>query len=160
MKRTFFPSSGRVDAGCTAQTLTGPMEKKLDGKYTRMLRAIVNKSWRQHPTKQQLYGHLSPTIQVRRTRHARHCWRSRDELISDVLLWTHSRGRASVGRPTRAYLQHLCTDTECSLEDLPEVMEDRDESMMIIYSTRSLPYISGSSRCNATGQNERNCCTT
>ena len=28
------------------------------------------------------------TIQVRRTRHAGHCWRSKDELISDVLLWT------------------------------------------------------------------------
>ena len=41
------------------------------------------------PTKQQLYGHLPPiikTIKVRRTRHAGHCWRSSDELISDVLL--------------------------------------------------------------------------
>ena len=67
------------------------LEKKLDGNYTRMLRAILNKSWRQHPTRHQLYGHLPPitkTIHVRRTRHAGHCWRSRDELISDVLLWT------------------------------------------------------------------------
>ena len=39
--------------GCT--TLTKRMEKKLEGNYTRMLRAILNKSWRQHPTKQQLY---------------------------------------------------------------------------------------------------------
>ena len=47
--------------------------------------------WRQHPTRHQLYHHLSPitkTIQVRRTRHAGHYWRSKDELISDVLLWT------------------------------------------------------------------------
>ena len=38
-----------------------------------MLRSILNKSWRQHPTRHQLYGHLPPitkTIQVRRTRHA------------------------------------------------------------------------------------------
>ena len=51
-----------------------------------MLRAILNKSRRQHPTRHQLYGHLPPitkTIQVRRTRHAGHCWRSKDELISD-----------------------------------------------------------------------------
>ena len=56
----------------------------------KMLRAILNKSGRQHPTKHQLYGHLPPitkTIQVRRTRYAVHCWRSRDELISDVLQW-------------------------------------------------------------------------
>ena len=26
------------------------------------------------------------TIKIRRTRHAGHCWRSMDELISDVLL--------------------------------------------------------------------------
>ena len=63
------------------------LEKKLDSNYTRMLRAILNKSWRQHPTKHQLYGHLPPimkAIQVRWTRRAGHCWRSRDELISDV----------------------------------------------------------------------------
>ena len=46
--------------GCTSWTLTKHMEKKLDGNYTRMLRAILNKSWRQHPTKQQLYGYLPP----------------------------------------------------------------------------------------------------
>ena len=81
--------------GCTTQMQTKHMEKKLDGNYTRMLQAILNKSWRQHPTKQQLYGHLPPimkTIQVKRTRHARHCLRSRDELISDVFLWTPSHG--------------------------------------------------------------------
>ena len=73
--------------GCTTWTLTKWLEKKLDGNYTRMLRAILNKSWRQHPTKHQLYGHLphiTKTIQVRQTRHTGHCWRSRDELISDV----------------------------------------------------------------------------
>ena len=77
--------------GCTIWTLTKWLEKKLDGNYTRMLRAILNKSWRQHPTRHQLYGHLPPimkTIQARRTRHAGHCWRSKDELISNVLLWT------------------------------------------------------------------------
>ena len=55
-----------------------------------MLRAILNKSWRQHPTRHQLYGHLPPitkVIRVRQTRHAGHCWRSKDEIVSDVLLW-------------------------------------------------------------------------
>ena len=80
------------------------LEKKLDGNYTRMLWAILNKSWRQHPTRHQLYGHLpsiTKTIQVRRTRHAGHCWRSRDELISDVVLWTPTYGRAKAGRSAR-----------------------------------------------------------
>ena len=110
------------------------MEKKLDVNYTRMLRAILNKSWKQHPTKQhptkqQLYGHLPPitkTIKIRQTRHAGHRWRSRDELLSDVIRWTPSHGRAKAGRPTRAYIQQLCADTGCIPEDLPEAMDDRE----------------------------------
>ena len=86
MKRSFFQAAvtSILLYGCTTWTLTKRLEKKLDGNYTRMLWAILNKSWRQHPTRHQLYGHLPPitkTIQVRRTRHAGHCWRSRDELI-------------------------------------------------------------------------------
>ena len=116
--------------GCTTWTLTKRLEKKLDGNYTRMLRAILNKSWQQHPTRHQLYGHLPPitkTIQVRRTRHAGHCWRSRDELIRDVLLWIPTHGRAKAGRPARTYIQQLCEDTGCCPEDLPRAMNDREE---------------------------------
>ena len=90
----------------------------------------MNKSCRQHPTRHQLYGHLPPitkTIQVRRTRHAGHCWRSKDELISDVLLWTPAYGQAKAGRPARTYIQQLCEDTGCSPEDLPEAMNDREK---------------------------------
>ena len=106
------------------------LEKKLDGNYTRMLRAILNKSWQQHPTRHQLYGHLPPitkNIQVRRTRHAGHCWRRRDELIRDVLLWIPTHGRTKVGRPARTYIQQLCEDTGCCPEDLPRAMNDREE---------------------------------
>ena len=103
MKRSFFQAAvtSILLYGCTRWTLTKRLEKKLDGNYTRMLRAL-NKSWRQHPTRHQLSGHLPPitkTIQVRRTRHAGHCWRSMDELIRDVLLWTLTHGRAKAGRP-------------------------------------------------------------
>ena len=43
-----------------------------------------------------------------------------DELISDVLLWTPTYGRAKAGRPVRTYIQQLCEDTGCSPEDLPD----------------------------------------
>ena len=115
---------------CTTWTLTKRLEKKLDGNYTRMLRAILNKSWRQHPTRNQLYGHLpsiTKTIQVRRTRHAGHCCRKKDELISDVHLWTPAYGQVKAGRPARTYIQQLCEDTRCSPEDLPEAMNDREK---------------------------------
>ena len=132
MKRSFFQAvvMSILLYGCTTWTLTKRLEKKLDGNYTRMLWAILNKSWWQHPTKYHLYGQLPPitkTIQVRQTRHAGHCWRSRDELISDVLLWTPTYGRAKAGRPTRTYIQQLCEDMGCSPEDLPEAMNDKEK---------------------------------
>ena len=64
------------------------------------------------------------TKQVRRTRHAGHCWRSKDELISDVHLRTPTYGQAKAGRPARKYIQQLREDTGCSPEDLPEAMND------------------------------------
>ena len=81
--------------------------------------------------------HKAPTIrpptsyhenyQVRRTRYAGHCWRSRDELISDLLLWTPTYGRIKAGRPARTYIQQLCEDTWCTPEDLPKAMNDREK---------------------------------
>ena len=129
MKRSFFQAAivSILLYGCTIWTVTKRMEKKLDNNYTRKLQAILNKSWRQHPTKQQLYSHLPPimkTIKIRWTRHAGHCWRSRDELISDVLLWNPSHEQVKAGCSARTYIQQLCADTGCRLEDLPEAMGD------------------------------------
>ena len=112
MKRSFFQADvvSILLYGCNTWMLTKRLEKKLDGNYTRMLWAILNKSWWQHPTRHKLYGHLPPitkTIQVRWTRHAG----NRDELISDVLLWTPTYGRAKAGRPARTYIQQLWEDT-------------------------------------------------
>ena len=65
-------------------------------------------------------------VQIRRTRHAGYCWRSRDKVISDILLWTSSHGRANAGRPAWTNIQQLCTYTGCSPEDLPEAMDDKE----------------------------------
>ena len=132
MKRCFFQAAvvSILLYGGSTWTLTKRTEKKLDGNYTRMLQAILNKSWGQHPTKQQLYGHLPPitkTIKIRRTRYAGHCWRSRDELIGDVLPWAPSHGCAKAGRPARTFIQQLCEDTRCRPEDLPKARNDREE---------------------------------
>ena len=66
------------------------------------------------------------TINVRWTRYAGHCWRSKDELISDVLLWTPSHGRTKAGQPAWTYIQQLCADMGCSPEDPPEAMDDKE----------------------------------
>ena len=130
MKRSFFQAAvvSILLYGCTTWTLIKRMEKRLDGNCKRILRVILNKSWRQHSTKQQLYDHLPPitkTIKIRCTRHVGHCWRSRDDLIIDVLPWTFSHGRAKAGWPAWTYIQQLCADMGCIPEDLPEAMDDR-----------------------------------
>ena len=131
MKHSFFQAAvmSILLYKCTTWMLTKHVEKKLDGNYTRMLWAILNNSWRQHPTKQQVYGHLPPitkTIKIRWTRPVGLCRRSRDKLISDVLLWTPSHGWAKAGQPARIYIQPLCADTGCGPEDLSEAIDSRE----------------------------------
>ena len=112
--------------GCTTWVLTKCMEKKLDVIYTRMVFTVLNNSWNKHLTKEQLYCHLPPvskTIQVRQTRHAGHCWRSKEKLINNILIWTPTHGRASVDWLAKTYLDQFCVDTGCRLKDLPRVMD-------------------------------------
>ena len=86
------------------------------------LQAILKKYWKQHTTKQHLYGHLPPvskTLQVRRTKHVEHCWRSKEVLLRPLHMEV----------PVLADLQELIyifADTGCSLEDLSEERDNRD----------------------------------
>ena len=50
---------------------------------------------------------ISQTIQVRRTRHAGHCKRSKDVLISDILLWTPTLRCARIGQPEITYISSV-----------------------------------------------------
>ena len=56
----------------------------------------------------------------RRERYAGHCWRSKDELISDFLLWTPTYEHTSVSWPAKSYIQQLRVNTRCRVEDLTQ----------------------------------------
>ena len=132
IKRSFFQAEvvSLLLYGCTTWTLTKRLEKKLEDNYTRILQAILNKFWRQHPTKHQLYGHLPPitrTIQVWRTRRAGNCWRSREELINDVIQWTPTYCRAKAWQPARTCIQQLYEGTGFCPEDVAEAMNEREK---------------------------------
>ena len=67
IKQDFFQANA-VSTG----TLTKSIKKKQDGNYTKVLCAVLNKSWKQQSTKLYLYSHrppISQTIQVRQTRY-------------------------------------------------------------------------------------------
>ena len=106
--------------------MTKPLKKKL----VEIVQECYYLYCKQHPTKQQVYGHLPPiskAIKIRRPNHNGPSWKSKNELISNILQWTPSHRHVSVRLPTRIYLQQHCTDTESSVEDVPEVMNDKDE---------------------------------
>ena len=104
------------------------LEKKLDGKYKRMLCAVLNKSKEQHPTKQQLYSYLPPisqAIQIRQPRYSGYCWKSRDRFTSNTLQWTPTHGHTSFGWPEIIYMNQLCMDTRYRVEVLPSTIANR-----------------------------------
>ena len=66
-----------------------------------MLREILNIQWSAHSSKQPLYGNLAQItllIKDRSTSFAGHCYRSKDEVVSDLILGTPKHGKAKVGR--------------------------------------------------------------
>ena len=104
MKQDFFQVVARsvLLYGYTTWTLIKHPKKKLDRNYTRMLHAVLNKSKKQQPKKQQLYGHLpliTQTIPV-----SGQYWRSKNELISNVLIWTLSYGYTSICWSAKIYI--------------------------------------------------------
>ena len=92
MKRSFFQAAVCVDTAIWMHHMDAyeAAGEEADGNYTRMLRAVLNKSWRQHPTRLQLYGHLPPSQKLYKfdepdTRDT--AGEARTSSISDVLLY-------------------------------------------------------------------------
>lgn len=132
LKRRFFRSvvESVLLYGSVSWTLTKKLETSLDGTYTRMLRAALNLDWRDHPSINDIYGSLprvSVSLRERRLRFAGHSYRSKDELVSDVLLWRPSHGTDRRGRPTKTYIDQIADDAGCLPEDLPNLMSDREQ---------------------------------
>jgi len=111
----------------------------LGGTYTRMLHVVLIVSWMQHSTKAELYETIptvSSLIRERRLRYAGHCFRSKDELISDIL-WNPRHGHRSAGRPKLTYT--ISRDTSMLPEDLRTAMLQRDvwkERVVLARATR------------------------
>ena len=61
-------------------------------------------------------SYLSPRVLAQKKKHfiqvrwARHCWRSKDELICDLLQWTPTNGHASVGWLAKSSIHQLSVD--------------------------------------------------
>ena len=120
--------------------MTVAMERKIDGTYTRMIRAIKNKYWNLYLTNKELYKNIpkiSDTIRKQQLRFAGHCWRSKDELASDLLLWNPKHGKGSRGRHRKSYIDQLKEDTMLNIEELQTAMNDRNEWKLRVMECRA-----------------------
>ena len=82
-----------------------------------MLRSILEKSYKQHTTKQELYDHIHPISKIlkgRRTRHAGHCLKEQGTLHVDVLRWPNSLSWSTLSKHmvTLEYLSRIKGDSE------------------------------------------------
>ena len=104
LKLKFFHSTvtALLRYGSSTWTLTKELEKKLDGCYTKMLRVVKNVPWKQHMRNDALHGEIpkmTTAIAAQRVRFSRHCWRSKDEIAHQLLLWEPTPGKRARRRP-------------------------------------------------------------
>ena len=93
--------------GSTARTFTQSIDKKLDGACSKMLRMVKIVAWWQSIKNEVLYAGLpriSTTIRERRLRFSGHCWRSKNEVVNDLVLWDRSMAKKERGRTG----SHIC----------------------------------------------------
>ena len=108
--------------------LTQSLDKKLDRAYTKMLRVVKNVTWSQCMTNEVLYAGLpriSTTTRKRCHRFSGHCWRSKNEDVSDLVLWEPKHGKRSVGRRAHTFVDLLEADTGVPRGCLLAVMDGR-----------------------------------
>ena len=94
--------------GCEAWTLTKSLMERIDGCFTRLLRSALDVSWESRARNEDLYGELPKVtfkIQERRLKLAGHCYRHPEEIASNLVLWSPTRGRRSRGRPALTYVR-------------------------------------------------------
>ena len=111
-------------------TITKAMESKVDGLYTKLLRMVLNVSWRDHIANKDLNGNLpslSSTIRQRRLRFAGHCSRAINQPVTYLLFWTPSGGKRAQGAGIKTYPKSLLDDTGLSSnQEIRALMADRE----------------------------------
>ena len=111
-------------------SITRSMEIKIDGLYTKLLRRVLNISWRDHVSNRELYGNiplLSSTIRQRRLRFAGHCFRAENQPVTNLLFWSPNQGKRGQGNSFKTYLKQIREDTNLLNEnEIKAIMADRN----------------------------------
>ena len=90
----------------------------------------------EHKTNKEPYGNLPKITDDQEAAVIGHCWRKKDEVISDLLLWEPKHGARKRGRPALTYVDQLQNDTGLSIAELKNIMENRKEWMKLVNGVR------------------------
>ena len=110
------------------QDITNKLEARLDGCYTRLLMMVLDLNWKDHPTREEIYGSLpkvSEIVRERRLNFAAHCSRRQNEPVSELVFCTPTQGSRAQGRPRLTYPKLLSLDTGLEPQELHNLMQDR-----------------------------------
>ena len=121
--------------GSETWTMKKDLQDRLDGTYTRLLMRVQNISWREHKSKTEIYNgvpQVSSILAQRRARFAGHCYRAKDQIISDVICMRLPR--TCRGRRPFNYIDCVARDINQNIIDLPNLMADRNSWRDIVNS--------------------------
>ena len=112
--------------GSETWTMTRAMERSIDGCYTNLLKRVQNLNWVDHPTLAQIYNGLpriSETLSSRRLRFSGHCLRAKEEIISDLLLWSPT---GPIRSRKFTFIDTLKRETGLEIRELRTAMQNRE----------------------------------
>ena len=94
-----------------------------------MLRAVVNKSWRDHLKNEQIYSDIPKSSESMQRLKFGHYWISKDEVKSHLILWQPHHGNCSRGRQAKTYIYQLRDDTDLlTIDEINTAMNNRERS--------------------------------
>ena len=106
---------------CTTWTLAERMEKKARWELYKNATCCFEQIPEVNSSFTATFLPFRKPVKIRRPKHAGYYWRSKDKLISDVVLWTPANGYTRLGQPVKIYIHQICADTGCSQEDLQKL---------------------------------------
>ena len=92
---------------------------------------VLDLNWKDHPTREEIYGNLPKVSEVVRERclnFAAHCSRRQNEPVSELVFWMPSQGTRAQGRPRLMYPKLLIQDTGLEPQELLNLMQDSENS--------------------------------
>ena len=128
--------------GSETWTVTKTFEDRINGCYTQLLRRVLNISWRDHKTNEEVYGEIPPlanSVRKRRLQFAGHCLRASDQPVSRVLFWTPSEGHSSRGRRSTTYPDSISKDLDLEPNEVQQLMLDKLAWRKFVTAASNIP---------------------